>query len=125
MVAKIFVLLKLFSIQWVIIAQIKLKFTTMVKQKRKSAKMKAQLVLELLRGKPIEEVSRENQVTIADLSDWRTTFLKAGEDGLKKHPEDSRIAEYERALGRAQIDLELYKKKEQFLNALKGNSSKR
>ena len=107
------------------LAQIKLKFTTMVKQKRKSAKVKAQLVLELLRGKPIEEVSRENQVTIADLSEWRTTFLQAGENGFKKHPEDSRIAEYERALGRAQIDLELYKKKEQFLNALKGNSSKR
>ena len=106
-------------------AQIKLKFTSMVKQKRRSAKAKAQLVLELLRGKPIEEVSRENQVTIADLSEWRTTFLKAGEDGFKKHPEDRRIAEYERALGRAQIDLELYKKKEQFLNALKGNSSKR
>ena len=34
------------------LAQIKLKFTTMVKQKRKSAKVKAQLVLELLRGKP-------------------------------------------------------------------------
>jgi transposase len=107
------------------LAQIKLKFTTMVKQKRKSAKMKAQLVLELLRGKPIEEVSRENQVTIADLSEWRITFLQAGENGFKKHPEDSRIAEYERALGRAQIDLELYKKKEQFLNALKGSSSKR
>ncbi len=106
------------------LAQIKLKFTTMVKKKRKSAKMKAQLVLELLRGKPIEEVSRENEVTISDLSEWRTTFLKAGEDGFKKHPEDRRIAEYERALGRAQIDLELYKKKENFLNARRGSSSK-
>ena len=34
--------------------------------KRKSAKIKAQMVLELLRGKPIEEVSRENQVTVMD-----------------------------------------------------------
>ncbi len=106
------------------LAQIKLKFTTMVKKKRKSAKMKAQLVLELLRGKPIEEVSRENEVTISDLSEWRITFLAAGEGGFKKHPEDRRLAEYERALGRAQIDLELYKKKENFLNARRGSSSK-
>ena len=107
------------------LAQIKLKFTTMVKKKRTSAKMKAQLVLELLRGKPIEEVSRENQVTIADLSEWRTTFLKAGEDGFKKHPEDSKVADYERTIGRMQMDLELYKKKEMFLNSLRGSSSKR
>jgi len=77
----------------------------MVKQKRKSAKTKAQLVLELLRGKSIEEVSRENQVTIADLSEWRASFIKHGEDGFKKHPEKSQIAEYERALGRQQMEL--------------------
>ena len=54
--------------------------------KRKSAKIKTQLVLELLRGKPIEEVSRENQVTVADLSAWRDAFIKNGEAGFKKHP---------------------------------------
>ena len=42
---------------------------------------------------------------ISDLSEWRTTFLNAGENGFKKNPEDRRIAEYERALGRVQIDL--------------------
>jgi transposase-like protein len=93
----------------------------MVKQKRKSAKLKAQLVLELLRGKPIEEVSRENQVTIADLSEWRDTFLANGENGLKRHPEDSRIAQYERALGRLQMENELLKKKEIFLTQLRGS----
>src|SRR4030042_1819578 len=103
------------------LARIKLKFTSMVKQKRKSAKLKAQLVLELLRGKPIEEVSRENQVTIADLSKWRDTFLASGENGFKKHPGDSRIAQYERALGRLQMENELLKKKEIFLAQLRGS----
>ena len=50
--------------------------------KRKSAKLKTQLVLELLRGKPIEEVSRENQVTVADLSAWRDAFIQNGEAGF-------------------------------------------
>ena len=73
--------------------------------------MKSQMVLELLRGKPIEEVSRENQVTVADLSEWRTAFLKNGEAGFQKQPDDSRLAEYERALGRLQMENELLKKK--------------
>jgi len=96
----------------------------MAKKQRKSAKKKTQLVLELLRGKPIEEVSRENQVTIADLSTWRDIFLKQGEQGFRKHPKDSKISEYERALGRLQMELELYKKKENFRQQMHGNSSK-
>ncbi|HOF56238.1 MAG: helix-turn-helix domain-containing protein [Bacteroidota bacterium] len=83
----------------------------MVKQKRKSAKMKTRMVLELLRGRTIEEVSREYQVTIADLTEWRTAFLKGGESGLKKRPDDSRYAEYERTVGRLQMEIELLKKK--------------
>ena len=49
--------------------------------KRKSAKIKTQLVLELLRGKPIEEVSRENQITVANFknlvenSDYRQQWF--------------------------------------------------
>jgi len=96
----------------------------MAKQKRKSAKKKAQLVLELFRGKPIEEVSRENQVTVSDLTAWREIFLKQGEMGFKKLPKDSKISEYERALGRLQMELELYKKKESFRQQMHGNSSK-
>lgn len=96
----------------------------MAKQKRKSAKKKTQVVLELLRGKPIEEVSREHQVTVADLTEWRDIFLKQGEQGFKKRPENSKISEYERALGRLQMELELYKKKESFRQQMHGNSLK-
>lgn len=96
----------------------------MVKKQRKSAKKKVQLVLEILRGTPIEEVSREHQVTIAELSTWRDIFLQQGEQGFKKQPENSKISEYERALGRMQMELELYKKKESFRQKMQGNSSK-
>ncbi len=93
--------------------------------KRKSAKLKAQIVLELLRGKPIEEVSREYQVTVADLSEWRDGFIKNGEAGFKKHTRDSQIAEYERTLGRLHMEIELLKKKENFSNSSRGTSYKR
>lgn len=97
----------------------------MVNRKRKSAKVKTKMVLELLRGKPIEEVSREYEVTISDLSQWRDVFIKNGEAGLKRRPEESRIAEYERALGRLQMENELLKKKENSLNSGRGNSFRR
>ncbi len=107
------------------LALFKLKFTNlMAKRPRKSAKKKTQLVLELLRGKPIEEVSREHQVTVADLTQWREVFLKQGEKGFKKSPENSKISEYERALGRLQMELELSKKKENFWQQMHGYSSK-
>ena len=97
----------------------------MVSKKRKSAKVKTQMVLELLRGKPIEEVSRENQVTVADLSAWRDAFIKNGEAGFKKHSRDSQIAEYEQALGRLQMENELLKKKGNTPNSGRGNSYRR
>ncbi len=93
--------------------------------KRKSAKIKAQIVLELLRGKPIEEVSREYQVTVADLSEWRDAFIKNGEAGFKRQPRDSQVAKYERTLGRLHMENELLKKKENFPNSGRGNSFRR
>ena len=92
--------------------------------KRKSAKLKAQIVLELLRGKLIEEVSREYQVTVADLSEWRDAFIKNGEAGFKRHSGDNQIAEYERTLGRLHMENELLKKKENFPISDRGNSLK-
>ncbi len=38
----------------------------MSKKKRRSAKLKTEAVLELLRGRPAEEVSREYLVSIAE-----------------------------------------------------------
>jgi len=97
----------------------------MISKKRKSAKVKTQMVLELLRGKPIEEVSREYQVTVADLSEWRDAFIKNGEAGFKRRPENSKIAEYEQALGRLQMENELLKKKGNTPNSGRGNSFRR
>ena len=53
-----------------------------------SAKRKAQVVLELLRGADLESLSRKYAVTAATLSAWRDAFLAAGEAGLKIRQED-------------------------------------
>jgi hypothetical protein len=54
-----------------------------------SAKRKQGAVLRLLKGEPIELVSRELGVTAAELSAWRDAFLAAGEASLKTRPAPS------------------------------------
>jgi hypothetical protein len=54
---------------------------------------KQSAVLRLLRGEPLDMLSRELQVTAADLSEWRDKFLAAGEARLKARPRDGREAE--------------------------------
>jgi len=49
----------------------------------RSAKRKASVVLELLRGADLESTSRKHGVTAATLSDWRDAFLAGGAEALK------------------------------------------
>lgn len=67
---------------------------------RMSAKRKQGAVLRLLKGAPIELVSRELGVTAAELSAWRDAFLAAGEASLKTRPADERDAEIARLKGK-------------------------
>ena len=67
---------------------------------RMSAKRKQGAVLRLLKGEPIELVSRELSVTAAELSAWRDAFLAGGEASLKSRPTDDRDAEIARLKGK-------------------------
>ena len=67
---------------------------------RMSAKRKQGAVLRLLKGEPIELVSRDLSVTAAALSTWRDAFLAAGEASLKSRPADGRDAEIARLKGK-------------------------
>ena len=69
------------------------------RRRRMSAKRKQSAVLRLLKGEPIELVSRELGVTAADLAAWRDAFLAAGEASLKTRPADERDAEIARLKG--------------------------
>ena len=57
---------------------------------------KQSAVVRLPRGEPLDMLSRELQVTAADLSEWRDKFLAAGEASLKAQPRDGREAEISR-----------------------------
>jgi transposase-like protein len=70
------------------------------RRRRMSTKRKQSAVLRLLKGEPIELVSRELGVTAADLAAWRDAFLAAGEASLKTRPADERDAEIARLKGK-------------------------
>ena len=71
---------------------------------------KQSAVLRLVRGEPLDMLSRELQVSSADLSEWRDKFLAAGEASLKALPRDGREAEVNRLkskVGGLTMDTEL------------------
>lgn len=90
----------------------------MEKKTRFTTKIKTEIVLALLRGESIETLSRKHGVTIADLSLWRDQFIEQGAHGFKRKPEDSRLKEAERMIGRLQMELELTKKKNELVAKL-------
>ncbi len=55
---------------------------------RWSAQRKMEVVLRLLRGEDLGEVSREIQVAPPELEEWRRVFLESGQQGLKKRSRD-------------------------------------
>jgi len=60
-------------------------------RKNTTSKIKAEIVLSFLRGEDAELLSREHNVTIADLSSWRDQFIENGTTGFKRKPEDSKL----------------------------------
>lgn len=71
-----------------------------------------EMVLTLLRGGSLEELSRVHRVTIQELNTWRDLFLEKGASGFKSVTKGSnREHELERIIGRQQMEIELLKKK--------------
>lgn len=87
----------------------------MEKQKRKSANFKTNVVMELLRGETIENISRKHGLTMAEISEWRDAFIANGMDGFKKKPEEAKLARAERRIGQLEMELDLVKKKNEFI----------
>jgi Transposase len=81
---------------------------------RFSARQKTEVVLRLLRGEPLDLLSRELGIPAARLTTWREAFLDAGQAALKKQPLDSRgreLARLRQKLGEATMDMELLHEK--------------
>jgi transposase-like protein len=79
---------------------------------RWSAGKKTDAVLRLLRGEPLETLSRELGIEAHRLSAWRDEFLEAGKQGLKgqrpdRSPDDRQLRDAERKVGQLTLENEI------------------
>ena len=75
------------------------------------AKRKAEVVLRLLRGEPLDALSRQTAVPIPRLEDWRTQALSGIEAALQLRSDDDptqlRLDEANRRIGELSMEVEL------------------
>ncbi len=76
---------------------------------RWSAQRKTEVILRVLRGDPLDAVSRATQVPAHVLEEWRRLFLDHGTQGLKKRvdPEERELKRVQAKLGEVMMRLEL------------------
>jgi hypothetical protein len=76
---------------------------------RWSAKRKTEVVLRLIRGEPLDEVSRETQVPAHQLEEWQRRFLEGGQRGLRnrRDPEERELTLAKAKIGDLTMRLEL------------------
>jgi transposase len=79
---------------------------------RWSASKKVDAVLRLLRGEPLEVLSRELGVEAHRLAAWRDDFLEGGKDALKgqrpdRSPDDRALRQAERKVGQLTMENEV------------------
>ena len=87
--------------------------------KQYTAEFKAKVVLEVLSGtKSFSQACRDYEISEQSLSNWKSLFLekavtifdKAGDKKNQPDPNELKIAELERMVGRLSIELEAAKK---------------
>lgn len=95
---------------------------------RWSVGRKKQVVLRLLRGEPIDAVSREVAVPIYKLERWRDRALGGIDAGLKERASDPRerqLDEANRRIGELVMENEILRKERQATRPLVGRRSSR
>ena len=95
-----------------------------LKMKRISAKLKEAIVLRLLQGESINDLSRELKVAVPDIESWKIRFLTAAREGLKikgNDPVEKELDEAKKTIGELTMELNLHKKKEEWIKR-SGNS---
>jgi transposase len=80
---------------------------------RWSANRKMDVVMRLLRGEPMDELSRELGVEAHRLAAWRDDFIAGGKEAMKARPasgsaeESRRLREAERKIGQLTMENEI------------------
>jgi transposase len=87
-------------------------------QPRWSAGKKTEVVLRLLGGESLEELSRELRVEAHRLAAWREDFLAAGKQGRKgqrpdQAPDDRALKQAERKIGQLTLENEILRAAEE------------
>lgn len=93
-----------------------------------TAAFKAEVVLSLLTGaKTQAELCREQELSPNLLSQWKDAFVANATAAFQSREQNSteaaRVADLERALGRASLEVEILKKASSLLNHSKGSNS--
>jgi transposase len=100
----------------------------MQKRRSFSGRFKAQVVLEVLTGvKSAAQVCREHGIKETLLSRWKQEFIERSPEVFERrgghNPQEARVAELERVVGRLTLELEMAKKASFLLNSQR-NSGK-
>lgn len=96
--------------------------------KRWSAGRKKEVVLRLLRGEPVDAVSREMSVPIYKLEQWRDWALAGIDAGLKERendPVERQLDEAKRRIGELVMEVEILQKERRAKRPLVGRRSSR
>jgi hypothetical protein len=96
--------------------------------KRWSAGRKKEVVLRLLRGEPVDGISREVSVPIYKLEQWRDRALAGIDAGLKERendPVERQLDEANRRIGELVMEVEILQKERRAKRPLAGRRSSR
>jgi predicted nucleic acid-binding Zn-ribbon protein len=96
--------------------------------KRWSSGRKKEVVLRLLRGEPVDAVSREVSVPIYKLERWRERALAGMDAGLKERendPLERQLDEANRRIGALVMEVEILQKERRAKHPLVGRRSSR
>lgn len=89
-----------------------------IKKRYRSAKYKIGLVMELLRGEPMEHLARRENVTLSELTSWKQTFEEFGKSGFSTQSKrlEKSLESARQLIADQAMEIALYKKKLQLLN---------
>ena len=96
--------------------------------RRWSAGRKKEVVLRLLRGEPVDAISREVSVPIYKLEQWRDRALAGIDAGLKERendPVERQLDEANRRIGELVMEVEILQKERRARRPLVGRRSSR
>ncbi len=96
--------------------------------KRWSTNRKRDVVLRLLRGEPVDAISREVSVPIYKLEQWRDRALAGIDSGLKERendPLEKQLGEANRRIGELVMEVDILQKERRAKHPLVGRRSSR